>query len=178
MLLTPIAPLDSKPRRRRNPRPINSCTECRLRKAKCSRSYPCQNCTLFKRECIFISGAKVKNSERTNSGTLDAAQADPERPYETAQTPPRDFEWEMYLEERSPENDPWDNLVAEPEAIHHSTSLDDDDDSTTTANATIRTLQIGKMSISQCTRGLFHPGLVQEVISSYLGNWPKSSSLC
>ncbi|KAF1957568.1 hypothetical protein CC80DRAFT_592812 [Byssothecium circinans] len=54
--------------RRRNPRPINSCVECRTRKSRCSKTHPCQNCTAFGRECVFItvpeSAARKKQRER------------------------------------------------------------------------------------------------------------------
>ncbi|KAF1831210.1 hypothetical protein BDW02DRAFT_650073 [Decorospora gaudefroyi] len=61
--------------RRRNPRPINSCVECRTRKSRCSKTHPCQNCTAFGRDCVFISvpesAARRKERERalSKSGT-------------------------------------------------------------------------------------------------------------
>ncbi|KAF2128674.1 hypothetical protein P153DRAFT_342673 [Dothidotthia symphoricarpi CBS 119687] len=60
--------LQSRVVRRRNPRPINSCVECRTRKSRCSKTHPCQNCTAFGRECIFItvpeSAARKKDREQ------------------------------------------------------------------------------------------------------------------
>jgi hypothetical protein len=60
--------LQSRVVRRRNPRPINSCVECRTRKSRCSKTHPCQNCTAFGRECIFItvpeSAARKKEREQ------------------------------------------------------------------------------------------------------------------
>ncbi len=46
----PQASMTPYPRRKR---PINSCTECRRRKAGCSKSYPCTNCIKFSRHCVF-----------------------------------------------------------------------------------------------------------------------------
>ena len=37
----------------RRHRPINSCFECRRRKAGCSKNYPCTNCVKFSRTCIY-----------------------------------------------------------------------------------------------------------------------------
>lgn len=60
--------LQSRVVRRRNPRPINSCVECRTRKSRCSKTHPCQNCTAFGRECVFItvpeSAARKKEREQ------------------------------------------------------------------------------------------------------------------
>lgn len=36
-------------------RPSRTCTECQRRKVKCNRAEPCQNCTLFKKRCIYKS---------------------------------------------------------------------------------------------------------------------------
>jgi hypothetical protein len=157
-------PSVSKPRRRRNPRPINSCTECRLRKSKCSRSYPCQNCTLFKRDCIFISGSQAGTKEGSKPGLRSASPAHAESLHENAQTPPRDFEWEDFLQARAPENGPWDDLVADPEALHDGTYIDEDDDSMVGTEATSRTLQIGKLIITERIGGLFQPGIAIEVL--------------
>ena len=41
-----------KPIQRRH-RPINSCFECRRRKAGCSKNYPCTNCVKGCRICIY-----------------------------------------------------------------------------------------------------------------------------
>ncbi|KAF2275190.1 uncharacterized protein EI97DRAFT_379746 [Westerdykella ornata] len=64
----PEQPLQSRVVRRRNPRPINSCVECRTRKSRCSKTHPCQNCTAFGRECVFItvpeSAARKKQREQ------------------------------------------------------------------------------------------------------------------
>lgn len=46
----PQTSMSPYPRRKR---PINSCTECRRRKAGCSKSYPCTNCIKFSRHCVF-----------------------------------------------------------------------------------------------------------------------------
>lgn len=65
--------LQSRVVRRRNPRPINSCVECRTRKSRCSKTHPCQNCTAFGRECIFItvpeSAARKKEREQRERAT-------------------------------------------------------------------------------------------------------------
>jgi len=164
MSLASNAPPTLKPRRRRNPRPINACTECRLRKSKCSRSYPCQNCTLFKRECIFIDSrpAKKQGGRKPEAHARSPARA--ENLLENAQTPPRDFEWEDYLQARPPEDNPWEELVADPVALHDGTYLDEDDDGFVENVATSRTIRIGKMVITQRIGSIFHPGIVKEVL--------------
>lgn len=43
------------PRSRRRQRVINSCFECRRRKLRCSKSYPCSNCSRFSRNCVFVA---------------------------------------------------------------------------------------------------------------------------
>lgn len=77
--------LQSRVVRRRNPRPINSCVECRTRKSRCSKTHPCQNCTAFGRDCVFItvpeSAARKKEREqreRAQSKTAAAAVSVPD----------------------------------------------------------------------------------------------------
>lgn len=43
------------PKSRRRQRVINSCFECRRRKLRCSKSYPCSNCSRFSRNCVFVA---------------------------------------------------------------------------------------------------------------------------
>lgn len=171
MSLASNAPSATKPRRRRTPRPINSCTECRLRKSRCSRSYPCQNCTTFERECIFIDSLQSRKPVGHKPEAHARSPARAENLLENAQTPPRDFEWEDYLQERSPENDPWDELVVDPVALHDGTYLDEDDDGMVEIGATSRTLRIGKMVITERVGGLIQPGTVKEVFKYCFHLW-------
>lgn len=80
--------------RRRNPRPINSCVECRTRKSRCSKTHPCQNCTAFGRECVFItvpeSAARRKQREREHASrsSIDWSQQIPVRTQQSTSAQP------------------------------------------------------------------------------------------
>jgi len=168
------APTTSHARRRRNPRPINSCTECRLRKSKCSRSYPCQNCSLFHRECVFLRDpkgeSKGKSKEREDSDVRPQSGVEHVAPLparvqyvpEEAQTPPRDFEWESYQQDVSAEYG-WDSLAADPQAMHDGMYIDDDEDDDGMGDMTDTTLRIGKVVITERIGGLFRPQTAKHV---------------
>jgi hypothetical protein len=89
----PVLP-QSRVVRRRNPRPINSCVECRTRKSRCSKTHPCQNCTAFGRECVFItvpeSAARRKQREREHGSrsSIDWTERIPLRTQQSSSTQP------------------------------------------------------------------------------------------
>ncbi|KAF2012477.1 hypothetical protein BU24DRAFT_411848 [Aaosphaeria arxii CBS 175.79] len=86
----PDQPIQSRVVRRRNPRPINSCVECRTRKSRCSKTHPCQNCTAFGRECVFItvpeSAARKKQRESLSKSNGDWTEPIPVRTASQATT--------------------------------------------------------------------------------------------
>ncbi|KAF1936018.1 fungal-specific transcription factor domain-containing protein [Clathrospora elynae] len=179
--------------RRRNPRPINSCVECRTRKSRCSKTHPCQNCTAFGRECVFItvpeSAVRKKERERalSRSGTgvtiphwtknlpvrTQSSASLPDQ-YEnsnsnsidttTPGTPPRDYEWEAYQQDVEPETDAWERLPAEPEETQDDVYEDENDDEDQIA--TDLTIRIGRMIICENVTGFFRPQYAEEVLSA------------
>ncbi|KAF2024433.1 fungal-specific transcription factor domain-containing protein [Setomelanomma holmii] len=183
--------LQSRVVRRRNPRPINSCVECRTRKSRCSKTHPCQNCTAFGRECIFItvpeSAARKKEREQreraaSKSGTgvtipdwtkdlpvrTQSSSTLPDR-YEnsnsidttTPGTPPRDYEWEAYQQDVEADGDAWERLPAEPEETQDDVYEDENDDEDQIA--TDLTIRIGRMIICENVTGFFRPQYAEEV---------------
>ena len=185
--------LQSRVVRRRNPRPINSCVECRTRKSRCSKTHPCQNCTAFGRECIFItvpeSAARKKERERAHSKSgagitipdwtknlpvrTQSSSSLPDG-YEntnansvdttTPGTPPRDYEWEAYQQDVEPETDAWERLPAEPEETQDDVYEDENDDEDQIA--TDLTIRIGRMIICENVTGFFRPQYAEEVLSA------------
>ena len=181
--------LQSRVVRRRNPRPINSCVECRTRKSRCSKTHPCQNCTAFGRECIFItvpeSAARKKERERaaTKSGTdveiPDWTKDLPVRPQSSAGlpdqfdasnsventttpgTPPRDYEWESYQQDVQASGETWERLPAEPEEMQDDVYEDENDDEDQIG--TDLTIRIGRMIICENVTGFFRPQYADEV---------------
>jgi hypothetical protein len=56
---------------RRRARMISICLECRRRKIKCDKNYPCSNCDKFSRECLFLAPAmEMMARQRNNSVRL------------------------------------------------------------------------------------------------------------
>ncbi|KAF2463739.1 fungal-specific transcription factor domain-containing protein [Lindgomyces ingoldianus] len=163
--------------RRRNPRPINSCVECRTRKSRCSKTHPCQNCTAFGRECVFItvpeSAARRKNRESSKSNA-DWTQPLPVRTQTTQPensstnaitttpgTPPRDYEWEAYQQHVDIDGDAWEKLPAEPEETHDDVYEDENEDEDQIA--TDLTIRIGRMIICENITGFFRPQYAEEL---------------
>ena len=179
--------------RRRNPRPINSCVECRTRKSRCSKTHPCQNCTAFGRECVFItvpeSAARKKQRERENASKSSAEWTQPiplrthssstvqpekyESMYEqdkalsttTPGTPPRDYEWEAY--QQSVQVDQSDGAAWEQLPAEPEETPDDvyeDEDDDEMEVATDLTIRIGRMIICENITGFFRPQYAEEVL--------------
>lgn len=185
----PVLP-QSRVVRRRNPRPINSCVECRTRKSRCSKTHPCQNCTAFGRECVFItvpeSAARKKQREREQASKSSAdwtqpipvrtqqGQTTPPEKYEgsnnasttTPGTPPRDYEWEAYQQHVQVDGDAWEKLPAEPEETPDDVYEDENDDEDEIA--TDLTIRIGRMIICENITGFFRPQYAEEVFLSAL----------
>lgn len=188
----PEQPLQSRVVRRRNPRPINSCLECRTRKSRCSKTHPCQNCTAFGRKCIFItvpeSAAKRKNRESSSSKSqADWTQSLPLRrqsvqpehngpsTHTTPGTPPRDYEWEVYQQLVDVDDDVWDKLPAEPEETNDDVYEDEDEDEDhMAADLTIR---IGRMIICENVTGFFRPQYAEEVMPYFSAMYGDACAL-
>jgi hypothetical protein len=189
---TPNKPAQPFRKRRRNPRAINSCLECRERKSKCSKSYPCESCVAFGRECVFIRDPDVArlrehagqgtedengpvNSSRESidlsshsiglpssgqrvGGSVDPSGAEYHVPgdgevEEKEETPPRDFEWEVYQNVRQPEHPSnWEHLTqnASPMASEDNAPDDVGDDDATRDVV----LKFGKLIVTQRIEGL------------------------
>lgn len=186
--------LQSRVVRRRNPRPINSCVECRTRKSRCSKTHPCQNCTAFGRECIFItvpeSAARKKEREqrerassksgtgvtipdwtkdlpvRTQSSTSLADNYENSISVDTTTpgTPPRDYDWEAYQQDVEADGDAWERLPAELEEAQDDVYEDENDDEDQIA--TDLTIRIGRMIICENVTGFFRPQYAEEVLSA------------
>ncbi|EMD92535.1 hypothetical protein COCC4DRAFT_162815 [Bipolaris maydis ATCC 48331] len=197
--------LQSRVVRRRNPRPINSCVECRTRKSRCSKTHPCQNCTAFGRECVFItvpeSVARKKEREQRERAQSKAAAAVtvpdwtknlPVRTQSSASlpdghenansvdtttpgTPPRDYEWEAYQQDVEPETDAWERLPAEPEETQDDVYEDENDDEDQIA--TDLTIRIGRMIICENVTGFFRPQYAEELGKLLSEGFTQSSSV-
>lgn len=186
--------------RRRNPRPINSCVECRTRKSRCSKTHPCQNCTAFGRDCVFItvpeSAARKKQREASlakqqSAGGVDWSQPIPVRTNSTSQrpsaqiepnnastatpgTPPRDYEWEAYQQHVEVDGtDAWEKLPPEPEETNDDVFEDEIDDEDQIA--TDLTIRIGRMIICENVTGFFRPQYAEE-LGKLLSEHPTSTS--
>ncbi|KAF2750360.1 hypothetical protein M011DRAFT_465126 [Sporormia fimetaria CBS 119925] len=193
----PEQTLQSRVVRRRNPRPINSCVECRTRKSRCSKTHPCQNCTAFGRDCVFItvpeSAARRKQREASvaNKQNADWKQTIPVRsnsqatitPTEkydaagvnttTPGTPPRDYEWEAYQQHVEVDGpDSWEKLPAEPEETNDDVFEDENDEEDQIA--TDLTIRIGRMIICENITGFFRPQYAEE-LGKLLSEHPASS---
>jgi len=159
--------------RRRNPRPINSCIECRQRKSRCSKTHPCQNCTAFGRDCVFITVAESQRKrprESSSSSQANWTQPLPLRNQSentnsnatttTPGTPPRDYEWEAYQQDVDLDDDVWGKLPANPQPAHDGVYEDDEDRDGDTTDAN---LQIGRMIMTERVCGFFRLQYAEEV---------------
>ncbi|KAF2176798.1 fungal-specific transcription factor domain-containing protein [Zopfia rhizophila CBS 207.26] len=182
--------LQSRVVRRRNPRPINSCVECRTRKSRCSKTHPCQNCTAFGRDCVFItvpeSAARKRQRESSSKSNADWTQPLPLRTQTTQPentnlnantttpgTPPRDYEWEAYQQHVDIDDDAWEKLPAEPEETHDDVYEDENEDEDQIA--TDLTIRIGRMIICENITGFFRPQYAEE-LGKLLSEHPVSTS--
>lgn len=158
--------------RRRNPRPINSCIECRQRKSRCSKTHPCQNCTAFGRDCVFITVAESQQKrprESSSNSQANWTQPVPLRNQSentnsnattTPGTPPRDYEWEAYQQDVDLDDDVWGRLPANPQPAHDGVYEDDEDRD---GDMTDANLQIGRMIMTERVCGLFRLQYAEEV---------------
>lgn len=62
-----------QPKHRRRQRVINSCYECRKRKMRCSKTFPCYNCSRFDRHCVFIAAQNPDMRAPTTHSTSDTS---------------------------------------------------------------------------------------------------------
>ncbi|KAF2811073.1 uncharacterized protein BDZ99DRAFT_385519 [Mytilinidion resinicola] len=176
--------------RRRNPRPINSCIECRQRKSRCSKTSPCQNCTAFGRNCVFITIPETQRRrprESISRSSADWTQPLPLRTLNdspgpsaehhasgsttTPGTPPRDYEWEAYQQDIDVDDDAWAKLPLDPEAAHDGVYEDEDED----WDVTEFNLQIGRMVLVDRVGAPLRPQYAEE-LGRLLSNRPKQSS--
>lgn len=157
----PQALLKSRPRR--NPRPINSCTECRLRKSRCSKSYPCHSCTLYNRNCVYLR--VLPSNERANNRTSPSStnQASISNEEEVDQIPIRDYDWAHHQQNLSREKFQWNHLMADPQAMHDANYQDSDNDENEMSDTVGHSLQIGRMILTERIGGFFRPHYAKEV---------------
>ncbi|KAI5806310.1 hypothetical protein EDC01DRAFT_626392 [Geopyxis carbonaria] len=154
--------------RRRN-RVINSCLECRRRKLKCSRVYPCAACTKHNRKCVFLDGAldsiglhkltEIKNRVGSLEDLLETEVAG------RSQRNSSEDSNNMFGRSGGPsflgrgiegvkEEDLNSNSIAFPEMIHEN----DVDDELSDLG-----MQIGMLRISERVGGVFRPQITKEV---------------
>ena len=57
-------------------RTIKSCTECRRRKMRCSRSRPCQTCSRFNRKCIYLPDPKQAHTASSDEHDYNGSEKD------------------------------------------------------------------------------------------------------
>ncbi|KAL8829777.1 MAG: hypothetical protein Q9170_006022 [Blastenia crenularia] len=150
-----------QPKYRRRQRVINSCFECRKRKMRCSKTYPCYNCSRFSRNCVFIAfhdpevrasmqGAKSDGSNEDDDVRLYFPQA------QTGGASPATGSG------HTPEPDPeqmFDSLY----------DADAEDDLMDLG------LQIGRLCISERIGGLFRPGfgeMLDDLLAQKDGHLP------
>lgn len=193
--------LQSRVVRRRNPRPINSCVECRTRKSRCSKTHPCQNCTAFGRECIFItvpeSAARKKEREQreraaSKSGTgvsvPDWTKTLPVRTQSSSSLPDKyDNDNAISVDTTTPGTPPrdyeWEAYQQDVEAdgdawerlpAEPEVAQDDvyeDENDDEDQIATDLTIRIGRMIICENVTGFFRPQYAEEVLSALRMLW-------
>lgn len=188
--------LQSRVVRRRNPRPINSCVECRTRKSRCSKTHPCQNCTAFGRECIFItvpeSAARKKEREQreraaSKSGAgvsvPDWTKTLPVRTQSSSDLPDKyENDNAISVDTTTPGTPPrdyeWEAYQQDVEAdgdawerlpAEPEETQDDvyeDENDDEDQIATDLTIRIGRMIICENVTGFFRPQYAEEVLSA------------
>ncbi|KAJ4366812.1 hypothetical protein N0V83_007337 [Neocucurbitaria cava] len=199
--------LQSRVVRRRNPRPINSCVECRTRKSRCSKTHPCQNCTAFGRECVFItvpeSAARKKEREQreratSKSGTgitipIDWTKDLPVRPQSSSASVLDKYENSNSIDTTTPGTPPrdyeWEAYQQDVEAdgdawerlpAEPEETQDDvyeDENDDEDQIATDLTIRIGRMIICENITGFFRPQYAEELGKLLSESFTPSSSV-
>ena len=72
-------------------RTIKSCTECRRRKMRCSRSRPCQTCSRFNRKCVYLPDPKQTHTTSSDEHDISLSEKDVQRAKYTKGSATSDF---------------------------------------------------------------------------------------
>ncbi|KAF2760737.1 hypothetical protein EJ05DRAFT_435648 [Pseudovirgaria hyperparasitica] len=161
----------SRPARRRNPRAINSCLECRERKSKCSKTYPCESCVAYGRDCVFIKDTvETEHRKRTHSHATSPishgsnGNHGKNRDSDQEATPPRDFEWESYQQDVVPDRDLYESLDTH---TREDTPQDERDDGESMLDMVFK---YGKLVVTQRIDGVSLAHYAKDVTSALLSS--------
>ncbi|KAL8948237.1 MAG: hypothetical protein Q9222_005560 [Ikaeria aurantiellina] len=150
------------PRYRRRQRVINSCFECRKRKMRCSKTYPCHNCSRFSRTCVFVA---FQNPDVRASMTSGVAPKS-DRPTSHSVVSDEDDDTRLYFPQAMSSNEISSGSVQTPEPdsqVMYDAMFDADAED----DLMDMGLQIGRLCISERIGGLFRPGF-GELLDSLL----------
>lgn len=169
---------------------ITSCLECRRRKLKCNKSYPCSNCSKVGRDCVFLAPAldqasqlklteikeKVGSLERLLERDAVQAKAKGTRGQEHSD---EDADAHLIVPDDEQELEP--SPMVTQDATYDFGGAEDDD-------LLDLGIQMGKMRVTDRVGGLQRPKILEEVSSlacivgfvSFGGviSWPTLLSIC
>ncbi|KAL8754338.1 MAG: hypothetical protein Q9199_004409 [Rusavskia elegans] len=144
------------PKSRRRQRVINSCFECRRRKLRCSKTYPCYNCSRFSRNCLFVAF----QHPQAPAAARAEAKSDGSASYPSRISD--DDDARLYFPNAGAPSGPSDGGGPPPEPISE-VMLDAMFDADAEDDLMDLGLQIGRLCITERLGGIFRPGLSSEL---------------
>ncbi len=136
-------------------RAIKSCSECRRRKMRCSRSQPCQNCSRFSRACVYLPYPDWPPSPLP--GGLDSSSSRSSKKHDGQTHAPPRTDPQQFRDQRSPlnlsESELELDLHVKPGGSYNIAPNDAGDTG----------IEIGRLKITENFGPFFRPQLVRRV---------------
>ena len=144
-------------------RGIKSCLECRRRKMRCSRSQPCQNCSRFSRNCIYVSFLDLDSTSFVTGRDTSPHRTEDRDRLVRSVTPPETQPSIPYIQDPLAQNG-FDAVPASGNNLNGRETFSMDDRASTT------NLQVGKLRITD------HIGdFSRDQLASRVRIWPLGS---
>jgi len=154
------------PKTRRRNRIITSCLECRRRKLKCDKKFPCDHCHKAARECVFLAPPRDPNAQNRLNQLKDRVELI-EKELEAGLENSEDSRWVLSAHSAQPtknntqadsEGIGSDLLEPTPLAVDAVAYEGDGDDDTEDLG-----IQLGRMRLTERIGGSIRPMFSMEV---------------
>jgi hypothetical protein len=161
-------PTAAQPKTRRRNRIITSCLECRRRKLKCDKKYPCDHCHKGSRDCVFLAPARDPASQSRINQLKDSIERI-EKGLEAGIEDAEDTNWVISAASTKPSivakvegqpSQPADELLEPSPLAVDAVAYEDDDDDDILDDLGV---QLGKMRVTERIGGAVRPMFSFEV---------------
>lgn len=156
------------PKTRRRNRIITSCLECRRRKLKCDKKFPCDHCHKASRECVFLAPPRDPNAQNRLNQLKDRVELI-EKELEASLENSADSRWSISAQSTGPSKSKTESdseglgsdlLEPTPLAVDAVAYEGDEDDDTEDLG-----IQLGRMRLTERLGGSIRPMFSMEVCS-------------